>query len=362
MNVAQLKPHLVFEMMETLIARFAGPFPRSTKITINIDPMISAAMSGQAVFRMFARFVQANFILYPPYDEPFFCWFPDRKITLEASNPRTLIPFIEFVHSAAIFGLAYRPAYIKTLERLVRKDLRHIELPYEQPSGLKGLENILPEIAELETTSNMFLALLSNTNFYFPSLKRLTLKECAFDCISQIVTVPVEFPLLETFKLESDGVHYTTTKNITFAENCFPTVKNLIINILELDTPFSESDVERVAQWLKSFTSLATANICIHRPVYRNGYCLLRDPEITRLHNAFKSIDFGVPLQLTFKLTFTRFTNPKEKITAEQYIEQSFPSFKRVPDSTPATFIYKDQLPGKTFQHIIENCVPCSSD
>uniref|UniRef100_A0A7E4VWW2 FBA_2 domain-containing protein n=1 Tax=Panagrellus redivivus TaxID=6233 RepID=A0A7E4VWW2_PANRE len=319
MDVDRLKPHLMYELMDTVVARSARPMPRSNKRTVNIDPMITTAMSGPVVFRMFARFVQANFILYPPYDEPYFRWFPDCQVTLWASKPRTLKPCIAFVRSAAVFGSGYRDCSVKILESLV--DLCRIEMPfcdYCSVSDIRNLANLLPKITDFETTSEIFLTLLKETSISFPNLKRLTFR---------------------------DG---------RFAKNCFPTVKNLIINITESDIHFSESDVERVAQWLKSFTSLTTADIYIHKCPRRYGSTTLRDSEITSLHNAFKSIDYGVPLQLTFKFSNTSFTDQERTITGKQYIEQGFPCFKHVPNSDPAIFIYMDQMPGKTFQHIIE--------
>uniref|UniRef100_A0A7E4ZY02 FBD domain-containing protein n=1 Tax=Panagrellus redivivus TaxID=6233 RepID=A0A7E4ZY02_PANRE len=211
--------------------------------------------------------------------------------------------FLRFVSKVAFckvrFDRAGEDGFVKRLGDIV--DLREIDMSLNHKIGVRVLQklppNILANLTDFNIDSCTFVKLLEKTDFAFPNLECLKMSS-GFGVIEKIVTTSERFPALESVAIVA--VRYLdSVENLTFAENAFPTVKNLSIKGYDKDN--FEFDVqfafEIIKNWLQKLRSVKKATINIVS--YKLHFLVEQS-----LHDAFRLIDFGVDLDLTLQNVF----------------------------------------------------------
>uniref|UniRef100_A0A7E4VGK9 F-box domain-containing protein n=1 Tax=Panagrellus redivivus TaxID=6233 RepID=A0A7E4VGK9_PANRE len=334
-------------------------FPRDEKdasMIVHIDSLIHFAMSSKAAFESFVKFIQGNmFVRFRKNDVYFHC---NKRAICPGSEEDGLIDkFFKFARKVTFYKMACKntpkkvDAFVKTMNSFV--DLRHIDMSeiHGVPDlALGHLSDAFVNLTDFDVQSDTLVKILKKKTTSFPKLKRLKITGYNAE-IKEVVAPAARFPRLTDVDISPSWprswVDHNESKDLSFSDNAFPTVKNLKINFEEnVDDGFVPADFELVVNWLKKFPSATKAKVSMKR--YVDTYPPGGPERYIELHKAFKTTDFGVPLELIFYVD-GRLGWPQDEDYEEQYS-----CFRCVDNHRYHEVVYKDTLPGKKFSHTMK--------
>uniref|UniRef100_A0A7E4ZY94 FTH domain-containing protein n=1 Tax=Panagrellus redivivus TaxID=6233 RepID=A0A7E4ZY94_PANRE len=301
MTAVVLKPHLLAETYDICFEKLYL-FSLQQRESI-FENALRTALTSKLAFCRFVYSLRCNCTL----------WFSQYDVKLNYDGMPFLIdgkclnliqPFLKFAYKVSFFrvkfGTAGEDDFMKRLEDVV--DLRHM-IMHDHTIGIevqKKMVNVFAKLTIFDVDVGTFVTLLDETDVPFPNLEHLKLYLNP-ESIDTIVTTSDRFPVLECLEVHLQTLYETLT-DLRFAENPFPTVKNLSINVYDfsaLNSPV-EFNFEFCKNWLKSFSSLKKAEVSIKKYIFH----VPNDDHERKQHlqSAFRSTDYGVDLDLIFKI------------------------------------------------------------
>uniref|UniRef100_A0A7E4VB08 F-box domain-containing protein n=1 Tax=Panagrellus redivivus TaxID=6233 RepID=A0A7E4VB08_PANRE len=233
--------------------------------------------------------------------------------------------------------------------------------------ALRQMSEVFANLTDFDVPAGLFNILVGKFKTKFPYLQRLKLLGEMKD-INKVTTAPECFPNLQVIEVSLPFDYYNQYKSSDLVfTHPLPTVKELSITLEEIsDDGFVDADLQLVKDWLSKFPSLTKAKISLEKSV--RNYPLTDSPDrYTQLHDLFKSIDFGVPLDLSFtadgRVPYPNYVDPDEVPEDEidlddlapyfEYYERPFIYFNHTHGFSTERFVYKYAMPGKKFEHKI---------
>uniref|UniRef100_A0A7E4V7W0 F-box domain-containing protein n=1 Tax=Panagrellus redivivus TaxID=6233 RepID=A0A7E4V7W0_PANRE len=310
------------------------------------DFVIQLALTGKVAFRRFVqlfreifelRFRRKGMYLHDSHRNTGSFGLPTFLFDLARS-------FYKFITKATFFKIRFGDGgcdgFVKCLEDMV--DLRHIDMSGKHEidiSVLQKMGKVFAKVVNFNIDAATFLLLLSYTDFSFPELERLKVTG-RYEHFNRMVTPSERFPKLEFVDINSRSM----SKN--FKELARRLRSGSGANISADRCVFVETDLAIVKYWLTKFPSLNHAEITIVKFVAE--YPHTNHGREDWLHAAFRSFDFGVPLDLAFRLHSSSPSfwaeSLQDRLSSFDYDDQH---------NNYVFFTYKDVMPTKTFEHSI---------
>uniref|UniRef100_A0A7E4UR12 F-box domain-containing protein n=1 Tax=Panagrellus redivivus TaxID=6233 RepID=A0A7E4UR12_PANRE len=331
-----------------------------------IDSLITFAMSGKDAMSLFMNIVQTQLTFRFRKDETYLHDYNDISLDTEAAG--LIETFHRFVEMVSIYklpgsGLPRQVnAFMSTMNKFT--NLRHMDISEVSCLPDVALRKLSPIFANLTSfyVDADTMRKLKRLKISFPKLERMKMTGFLED-IKKVVTTATHFPLLTDLEVKPLPATYlyeigrsNRMKELTFARNPFPTVKNVHIYfeqfIIDKDDFIEPSDIRRIQDWLKKFPVVAKAEVSIKR--FYNPYPHKGPEWYTQLHNLVKTTDFGVPLKVNFLIDGRlEWPDPRED-DDDNFYEQFFTGFENVyDDGFRVEYVYHEEVPGKTIEHIV---------